>query len=419
MLPIWLQLLFPDRSAAAVPGAWASPLRSTLRLCRAAIVCSHWAHTAGWHVEGWRHNLQLLPSLPGRQLSVRHHPSGSLAVPSPLCSFFSSQVVSGPPSVSGPPCRASHGAGRVQRPQWWILPSDFLPWSSNDSAGPQESWGLLAGAGGLLLSQPPPCLSLPLGWAASCLLFIRGQGCLQPRMTQPWSHGGSHVGCPGVPPQPAQGPGLGACSALPREHLLMEQETFGFVFPAPHKWHLQDSGIPGSPWLCRPRSPCPGAAHQALDRGTWMGPPLKETGCKGAAQPCTDCTELTQSFISFLQRGNCCGPIKWWVTVRARPTRGDPKPTDLNRRTCMALLKLSGASLTPLNRCCRQLPIPNTAAALLTFRGPGSVILLWVWSRWREQGRREKGAMAPICKERQGWDQPQAWPWLTSCVLNG
>lgn len=57
----------------------------------------------------------------------------------------------------------------------------------------------------------------------------------------------------------------------------MEQEAFGFVFPAPHKWHLQDSGIPEIPWLCLPRSACPGAAHQVLDRGTWMGAPSKET----------------------------------------------------------------------------------------------------------------------------------------------
>lgn len=225
------------------------------------------------------------------------------------------------------------------------------------------------------------------------------------------------MGCPGHPPRPAQGPGLGVCSALCRQHLLMVQEAFGFVFPAPHKWHLQDSGLPGSPWLCLPRSPCPGAAHQTLDSGSWMGPPSKETGCKGAAQPCTDCTELTQSLISFLQQGNCCGPMKWYVTVRAKPTNGDPKPTDLNKRTCTASLKL-GAPLTPLSRCCRQLPIPNTAAALLALRGPGSVTLLWVWNGRREQGRGGRGAMAPICKERQGWDQPQAWPWLTICVLN-
>lgn len=65
----------------------------------------------------------------------------------------------------------------------------------------------------------------------------------------------------------------------------------------------------------------------------------------------------------------------------------------------MASLKIS-APLTPLNQRCRQRPIPNTAAALLAFRGPGSVTLLWVWSRWREQERKGRAAMAPICKER-------------------
>lgn len=45
--------------------------------------------------------------------------------------------------VPGHPCRlfqrASYRAGGVQAPQWWILPSDFLPWSPRDPAGPQES----------------------------------------------------------------------------------------------------------------------------------------------------------------------------------------------------------------------------------------------------------------------------------------
>lgn len=62
--------------------------------------------------------------------------------------------------------------------------------------------------------------------------------------------------------------------------------------------------------LSLPRSPCLGAARQALDGGTWTGPPPppKETGCKGAAQPRADCTELTQSLISFLPRGNLLQP---------------------------------------------------------------------------------------------------------------
>lgn len=140
VLPVWLQLLFPGRSAAVVLDAWAPPPCSTLQLRRAAIVCGRWAHTADWHIEGQRCNLQLLPSLPSRQLSARHSPSSSSAAPSPLHSFLPSQVV---PSVPGHPCRLfhrdSHGAGGVQRPQWWILPSDFLPWGSSDPAGPQES----------------------------------------------------------------------------------------------------------------------------------------------------------------------------------------------------------------------------------------------------------------------------------------
>lgn len=88
VLPVWLQLLFPGRSAVVVPGACASLPRSTLRLRRAAIVCGCWAHTAGWHVEGWHHDLQIPPSIPSQQLLARHHPSSSPAAPSPLPSFF-------------------------------------------------------------------------------------------------------------------------------------------------------------------------------------------------------------------------------------------------------------------------------------------------------------------------------------------
>lgn len=56
---------------------------------------------------------------------------------------------------------------------------------------PKKVKGLLVGAGGLPLSQPPPCLSLPPGCEASCLLFTGAQGCLQPWVTQAWSCGGS------------------------------------------------------------------------------------------------------------------------------------------------------------------------------------------------------------------------------------
>lgn len=190
-------------------------------------------------------------------------------------------------------------------------------------------------------------------------------------MALPWSHSGSHGGVPDSFPGP--GTRAGSLQCLLRKYLLMEQETFGFVFPAQHKWHLQNCGIPGS-------------------------------------------MEITQSLSSFLHRGSCWNIIKWWVTVKATPTKQRPKLPDLNR-ACMASLKLS-APLTLLHQCCQQLPIPNTAASLLAFRGPGSLTLWWAWSRWREQGRRGRTAMPPICKERQGYDQPQAWPWLTSFILN-
>lgn len=46
------------------------------------------------------------------------------------------------------------------------------------------------------------------------------------------------------------GPRFGACSVQPRsanaQCLLMKQEMLEFVFLAPDKWHLQDSGSPES-----------------------------------------------------------------------------------------------------------------------------------------------------------------------------
>lgn len=50
--------------------------------------------------------------------------------------------------------------------------------------------------GSLFLRQPPPCIPLPPGCAARCILFIFGQGCLQPQMTLVWSHSGSHGDAP-------------------------------------------------------------------------------------------------------------------------------------------------------------------------------------------------------------------------------
>lgn len=119
VLPVWLQLLFPGRSVAAVLDAWASQSHSTLSIYQPAIVCSCWAHTAGWHTEGWHHNLQLLPSLLSQQLSARNPHSGSPSAPSLLASFLPSQVVL---SVPGLLCRLfhgdSHGLVGMQRPQW-------------------------------------------------------------------------------------------------------------------------------------------------------------------------------------------------------------------------------------------------------------------------------------------------------------
>lgn len=130
-------------------------------------------------------------------------------------------------------------------------------------------------------------------------------------------------------------------------------------FPAKHKWHLQNCGVPGSPWLCLSRFPCPGAANQGIHSGTLMDPPQKEKGCKVVAQPCTDCMEITQSLSSFLHPGNCWKTIKCCVIVTAKTESRDPNPSDLNRRTCMVSLKLN-APLTPLRQYCQQPPIPNT-----------------------------------------------------------
>lgn len=128
--------------------------------------------------------------------------------------------------------------------------------------------------GSLFLSQPSPCVPLPPGCAARHILFIFGQGCLQPWMTLAWSHSGSHGG---APESFLSCPGTRAVrlQCLLRKFLLMEQEAFGFVFPAKQKWHLQNCGIPGSPWLCLSRFPCPGAAHQAMYSGTLIITPSK------------------------------------------------------------------------------------------------------------------------------------------------
>lgn len=53
----------PRQVCSGVLDIWACPLCSTLCLSQAAIVCGRWAFTAGCHVEGWHHNLQLLSSL--------------------------------------------------------------------------------------------------------------------------------------------------------------------------------------------------------------------------------------------------------------------------------------------------------------------------------------------------------------------
>lgn len=171
-------------------------------------------------------------------------------------------------------------------------------------------------------------------------------------------------------------------------------------FPAKHKWHLQNCGVPGSPWLCLSRFPCPGAANQGIHSGTLMGPPQKEKGCKVVAQPCTDCMEITQSLSSFLHPGNCWKSIKCCVIVTAKTESGDPNPADLNRRTCMVSLEAQrtpDTSQTVLSAASYPKHTP-----LVAFRDPGSLTLLWVWSRWREQGRRRRGAIPPISKERQG-----------------
>lgn len=72
--------------------------------------------------------------------------------------------------------------------------------------------------GSLLFSQPPPSVPLPPGCAASCILFIFGQGCLQPQMTLLWSHGGSHGGAPesfpGLPIEQGREPAVSAQEAL-------------------------------------------------------------------------------------------------------------------------------------------------------------------------------------------------------------
>lgn len=135
--------------------------------------------------------------------------------------------------------------------------------------------GLLVDAvGSLFLSQPPPCMPLPPGCVGSCLLFIFGQGWLWPQMTLVWSRSGSHGGAP-VSFLSCPGTRAGSLQCLLRKYLLMEQEAFDFVFPAKQMWHLQNCGIPGSPWLCLSRFPCPGAAHQAIHSGTLMGIPSK------------------------------------------------------------------------------------------------------------------------------------------------
>lgn len=118
--------------------------------------------------------------------------------------------------MPGHPCRlfqrASHGAGEVQRPQWWILPSDFLSWSLNDPASPQEnqrtsSWCWWT-----------PCFSASLFPACPSLLGV------QPAASSAsldmvacslrWPCRGLIVEAMGVSltPSLAQGPGLGACS---------------------------------------------------------------------------------------------------------------------------------------------------------------------------------------------------------------
>lgn len=207
----------------------------------------------------------------------------------------------------------------------------------------------------------------------------------------------------GVPWNPSRGYlGTRAGSpTLPRGHLLMKQDAFGFVSPASHKCHQQDSSIPGSSWLCLSGLPCPGAAHQALDRGTMDGTPLKRNRVQRRSSALHWLHKDDTKLHLLLQQGNCWASIKYWVTIRAKTRTGDPKPTDLNRRTCTNSLKLS-TPLTLLSQCCQQLSIPNTAAVLPTLKGPGSVTLLWVWSRCREEGRRARDDMTPACKERQG-----------------
>lgn len=139
--------------------------------------------------------------------------------------------------------------------------------------------------GSFFLSQPPPCMPFPPGCVASCLLFIFGYCCLHPQMTLMWSHSGSHGGapesflsCPGTR--------AGSLQCLLRKYLLMEQEAFGFSFPAKQKWHLQNCGIPGSLWLCLSRFPCPDAIHQAVSQWDTDGRPLKKKqDAKGQLSP--------------------------------------------------------------------------------------------------------------------------------------
>lgn len=57
----------------------------------------------------------------------------------------------------------------------------------------------------------------------------------------------------------------------------------GIVFPAPHKWYPQSSGISGIPWLCLPSSPSPAAAHQTEGHG-WDIPQNKQDA-KGQLSP--------------------------------------------------------------------------------------------------------------------------------------
>ena len=139
-------------------------------VCWAAIVCSRWAATAGWHVARRRSTPQLLPSLPGRQLSARHPPSSSPAAPSPLPSFPWPSV----PSCARTPLQAVsqgfpwgwQGAEiPVVNPTFRLLAMELqLPsWS------PAKSGGLPVGAGGLSLSQPASPLTVFASWLCDWL----------------------------------------------------------------------------------------------------------------------------------------------------------------------------------------------------------------------------------------------------------